>query len=109
MNETRKGTGWQESLFINTRAREKYSFFVRDLFLLLLYRVVAGCTVAKSVTCKSKKVYLEMTEPEFKKQRYYCHVKSFKNEFYANSTTLPSYVWELKKRNNVTSAFTWEV
>ena len=50
-----------------------------------------------------------MTEQEFKKQRYYCHVKSFKNEFYANSTTLPSYVWEFKKRNNVTPAFTWEV
>ena len=111
MNKIRKGTRWQESLFINTRAREKYTFFVRNLFLLLLvlYRVIAGCTVEKSVTCKSKKVYLEMTEQEFKKQRYYCHVKSFKNEFYANSTTLPSYVWEFKKRNNVTPAFTWEV
>ena len=26
------------------------------------------------------------------------HIKSFKNEFYANSTTLSSYVWEIKKK-----------
>ena len=37
------------------------------------------------------------------------HIKSFKNEFYANSTTLSSYVWEMKKRKNVTPALTWEV
>ena len=49
-----------------------------------------------------------MTEGELKKQRYYHHVKSFKNEFYANSTTLSSYVWEMEKRKNVTSALTWE-
>ena len=45
-----------------------------------------------------KKVYLGLTEGEFKKQRYYDHVKSFKNEFYANSTTLSRHVWELKKK-----------
>ena len=49
-----------------------------------------------------------MTEGELKKQRYYDHVKSFKNKFYVNSTTLSSYVWEMKKRKNVAPALTWE-
>ena len=35
--------------------------------------------------------------------------KSFKNELYANSTTLSSHVWEMKKIKNVTTALTWEV
>ena len=68
--------------------------------------VIYKCT---ATTCDSKKVYLELTAVEFKKQRYYDHVKSFKSEFYANSTTLSSYVWEMKKRKNVTPAYTWEV
>ena len=70
----------------------------------------------KSVTYKytatiwhSKKVYLGLTEEEFKKQKYYDKVKSFLNEFYVNSTTLLSYVWEMKKRKNVTPALTWEI
>ena len=36
-------------------------------------------------------------------------MKSFKNRFYANSTTLSSYVWEMKKRKNVTPVLTWAV
>ena len=60
-------------------------------------------------TCNSKKVYLGLTEGELKKQKYYDHVKSFKNEFYANSTTLSSYIWEMKKRKNVAPALAWEV
>ena len=38
--------------------------------------VIYKCT---ATTCNSKKVYLGLTEGEFKKQRYYDHVKSFKN------------------------------
>ena len=57
--------------------------------------VIYKCT---ATTCDSKKVYLGLTEGEFKRQRYYNHVKSFKNEYYANSTTLSSHVWELKKK-----------
>ena len=68
--------------------------------------IIYKCT---ATTCNSKKLYLGLTEGEFKKQRYYDHVKSFKNEFYANSTTLPSYVLEMKKRKNVAPALTWEV
>ena len=56
-----------------------------------------------------EKAYLELTEGEFKKQRYYDHVKSFKNKFHASNTTLSSYVWELKIRQNVAPALTWEV
>ena len=57
--------------------------------------VIYKCT---ATTCDSKKVYLGLIEEEFKKQRCYDHVKSFKNEFYANSTTLSSHVSEMKKR-----------
>ena len=35
-----------------------------------------------------KKVYLGVTEAEFKKNRYYKHQQSFRNEDYKNSTTL---------------------
>ena len=52
-------------------------------------------------------IYLGLTEGEFEKQRYYDHVKSFKNKYYANSTTLSSYVWKKKKRKNVASTLTW--
>ena len=62
-----------------------------------------------ATTFNPKKVYLGLTEGEFKKQRYYDHIKSFKNEFYANSNTLSSYEWEMKKRKNVFPALTWEV
>ena len=55
----------------------------------------------------SKKIFLGLTEGEFKKQRYY--VKSFKNEFYANSTTLSSYEREMKNKKNEAPALTWEV
>ena len=68
--------------------------------------MIYKCT---ATTCNSKKVYLGLTEGEFKTQRNYDHVKSFKNEFYAISTTLWSYVWEMKKRKNVAPALTWEV
>ena len=68
--------------------------------------IIYKCT---ATTCNLEKLYLGLTEGEFKKQRYYDHVKSFKNEFYANSTTLSSYVWEMKKRKNVAPALTWEV
>ena len=64
--------------------------------------VIYKCT---ATTCNSKKVDLGLTEGELKKQRYYDHVKSFKNEFFANSTTLSSYVWEIKKRKCSTSSY----
>ena len=43
--------------------------------------VIYKCT---ATICNSKKVYLGLTEGELRKQRYYDHAKSFKNEFYAN-------------------------
>ena len=57
----------------------------------------------------SKKVYLGLTEGEFKKQRCYDHVKSSWNKINANSITLLSYAWKMKKRKNVTPALTWEI
>ena len=48
-----------------------------------------------------KKVYLGLTEEEFK-TRYYKHSKSFSTKNYPNSTTLSSYVWEVKAEQNET-------
>ena len=59
-----------------------------------------------ATTCDSNKVYLG----EFKKQRYYDHVKFFRNEFYGNNTTLSSYIWEIKKKKkNVTPRKTYKL
>ena len=43
-----------------------------------------------------KKVYLGVTEGEFKKNRYCNHQQSFRNEDYKNSTTLSTYLWSIK-------------
>ena len=59
-----------------------------------------------ATTSDRKKVYFGLNEQQL---RYYDHVKSFRNELYANSTTLSSYVWEMKNRKNVTPTLTWEV
>ena len=45
-----------------------------------------------ATTYDSKKLYLGLTEGDFKKQRYYGHAKYFRNKFYASSATLSSYV-----------------
>ena len=43
-----------------------------------------------------KKVYLGVSEREFKKNRYYKHQQSFRNENYKNSTILSTYLWIIK-------------
>ena len=45
-----------------------------------------------------------MTERELKKKRGTTILSNLKSEFYASSTILSSYVWEMKKRKNVTPA-----
>ena len=59
-----------------------------------------------ATTCDSKKIRLRLANGEFKKQRYYDDVKSFRNKFCVDSTTLLSYAWERKNRKNVTPALT---
>ena len=56
-----------------------------------------------------KKMYLGLAESEFKKQRYYNHTQSFRNENYSNSTTLSSYVWKIKEMKKITSTLVWEI
>ena len=56
-----------------------------------------------------KKVCLGLIEGEFKKQKYYDHVRSFLHEFYVNNTNLWSYVRQMKIRKSVTAALVWEV
>ena len=56
--------------------------------------VVHKCT---SLTKSNvKKVYLDVSEGEFKKNWYYKHQQSFRNENYKNSTTLSTYLWSIK-------------
>ena len=68
--------------------------------------MIYKCT---ATACDLRKVFLGLTEVEFKKQRYYDHIKSFGKEFHANSTTLLSYLREMKNGKNATPALTWEI
>ena len=57
-----------------------------------------------------KKVYFGVTEGEFKRNRYYDHQQSFRNEDYKNSTTLSTYLWSIKsipKEQNVN--LSWKI
>ena len=54
-------------------------------------------------------MYLGLAEGEFRKQRYYNHTQSFRNENYSNSTTLPSYAWKIKKTKKKTPTLVWEI
>ena len=54
---------------------------------------------------RNKKVYFGSTQGEFK-TRYYNHRTSFSHEKYRHSTTLSSYVWEVK---GIDPVLKWEV
>ena len=68
--------------------------------------IVYKCTVY--TIRQLKKVYLGLTEGEFK-TRYYKHSQSFKTKSYLNSTTLSSYVLEVKAEQNETPNLNWEI
>ena len=55
-----------------------------------------------------KKVYIGLTEKEFK-TRYYVHKQSLSNRKYENSTSLSTYVWNLKDIHNVTPSLKWSI
>ena len=57
--------------------------------------VIYKCIASTSVN--PDKVYLEMTEGEFKKQ-YYNHNKLFRHCSNANETAVSNYVWEIKDK-----------
>ena len=54
------------------------------------------------------KVSLGIAEGDFEK-RYYNHINSFKNETRINKTTLARYVWEQKRRHNITPTLKWYI
>ena len=89
----------QESLDCNCR-------FKADCPLNGNYRKESVIYKCSATTCDSKELYLGLKEGEFKKQWYYGPVKYFRNKFYASSTTLLSYVCEMK---NATPVVTWEI
>ena len=68
--------------------------------------VIYKCVV--SATNKPDKVYIGLTEDEWKK-RYYNHTKSFRNKKYEKSTALSSYVWEIKNKTNETPTLKWSI
>ena len=92
----------QETLDCNCRVKAVCSLKVNCRKESVIYK----CT---AITCDLKKVSLGLTEGEFKKQRYYDHINSFGNEFYADSTTLLSYLWEMENGKTATPTLTWEI
>ncbi|XP_057301871.1 uncharacterized protein LOC130636231 [Hydractinia symbiolongicarpus] len=54
-----------------------------------------------------KKAYIGLTEKEFK-ERYGGHKLSFNNKKYMNSTTLSTYIWQLKDQN-ITPELNWSI
>ena len=55
-----------------------------------------------------KKVYIGLTEKEFK-TRYTSHKQSINNKKYAHSTTLSSYVWDMKEKHKITPSLKWSI
>ena len=68
--------------------------------------VIYQCTA--STTNEPDKVYIGLTEGEWKK-RYYNHTQSFRTKRYANSTTLSSYVWDLKAKKMEEPNLKWSI
>ena len=57
---------------------------------------------------RNKKIYFGSTQGDFK-TRYYNHKTSFSHDKYRHSTTLSSYVWELKDNKGIDIIMKWEV
>ena len=68
--------------------------------------VIYKCVVTASN--KPDKVYIGLSEPEWKK-RFYNHRQSFNNKKYSGSTTLSSYVWDIKNKDNETPTLKWSI
>ena len=56
----------------------------------------------------AKKTYIGLTEKEFK-TRWNNHKQSLSNRKYQNSTSLSSYVWDLKDNHNVVPHLKWSI
>ena len=57
---------------------------------------------------RNKKIYFGSTQGDFK-TRYFNHKTIFSHEKYSHSTTLSSYVWELKDNKEIDPIMKWEV
>ena len=55
-----------------------------------------------------KKVYIGLTEKSFK-TRFNSHKQSLNNKKYMNSTSLSSYVWDLKENRSITPLLKWSI
>ena len=60
-------------------------------------------------TEKSKEhVYIRLAEGD-RKQCYYSHTMSYRNQKHKNDTVLSTFLWELKKSTKETTRLTWSV
>ena len=59
-----------------------------------------------TATGHPRKAYLGTAEGDFK-QRYCNHKKSFRNQKYANETSLSKYIWEMKDKQNTITNLIW--
>ena len=84
------------------RVNERWKVYNRKL--LIIYK----CT---SRTKKNvKKVYLGVSEGEFKKNQYHNHQQSFRNKDHKNSTTLSTYLRSIKSTSEVQNVnLSWEI
>ena len=101
-NNKLTNTKVQQQLACNCRVKSDCPLNGDCLKESIVYKCTA-CTIQQL-----KKVYLGLTEGEFK-TRYYKHSKSFRTKSYPNSTTLSSYVWEVKTEQNETPNLNWEI
>ena len=66
--------------------------------------IVYQCEIEAPNT--EKKTYIGLTEREFK-TRFGEHKTTFNNKKYSNSTTLSSYIWEMKKKGIHNASLKW--
>lgn len=68
--------------------------------------VVYKCDV--SAPNQQNRVYIGLTDKDFK-TRWNSHKLSFNNAKYRNSTSLSTYVWELKEKLNIVPSLKWSI
>ena len=68
----------------------------------VIYKCIA------SVPNKPDKVYIGLTEGEWKK-RHSGHKTSFKHKKHSNSTALSTYVWDIKEKQKIDPILSWSI
>ena len=91
-----------ENLDCNCRSKQNCPMEGKCRSRNVIYKCIA------SVPNKPDKVYIGLTEGEWKK-RYSCHKTSFKYKKLSKSTALSTYVWEIKEKEKIDPILTWSI